>query len=81
MNRDDIAAKVKTILADQVGWAEDQITESHSIHDDLGCDSLDDVEIVMAIEEEFSIEINDEDAEKIQTVGDAINAINKRLNE
>ncbi|MBL8033852.1 MAG: acyl carrier protein [Leptospiraceae bacterium] len=62
--------KVKKIIAEQLGVDEGEITnESHFI-DDLGADSLDTVELVMALEEEFGIEIPDEDAEKIQTVGD-----------
>lgn len=62
--------KVKKIIAEQLGVNESEITnESHFI-DDLGADSLDTVELVMALEEEFGIEIPDEDAEKIQTVGD-----------
>lgn len=62
--------KVKKIIAEQLGVDESEITpESHFI-DDLGADSLDTVELVMALEEEFGVEIPDEDAEKIQTVGD-----------
>lgn len=62
--------KIKKIIAEQLGVDESEITpESHFI-DDLGADSLDTVELVMALEEEFGIEIPDEDAEKIQTVGD-----------
>lgn len=65
-----IMEKVKKIIAEQLGVDEGEITtESHFI-DDLGADSLDTVELVMALEEEFGIEIPDEDAEKIQTVGD-----------
>jgi acyl carrier protein len=67
---EEIMAKVKKIIAEQLGVDESEITnESHFI-DDLGADSLDTVELVMALEEEFGIEIPDEDAEKIQTVGD-----------
>lgn len=62
--------KIKKIISEQLGVDEGEITpESHFI-DDLGADSLDTVELVMALEEEFGIEIPDEDAEKIQTVGD-----------
>ncbi|MBS0617948.1 MAG: acyl carrier protein [Spirochaetes bacterium] len=62
--------KVKKIISEQLGVDEGEVTnESHFI-DDLGADSLDTVELVMALEEEFGIEIPDEDAEKIQTVGD-----------
>lgn len=72
-----IDERVKQIVAEQLGVDEDQVTESASFMDDLGADSLDTVELVMALEEEFDIEISDEDAEKIQTVKDAIDYINK----
>ena len=66
---EEVMGKVKKIIAEQLGVDEGEITnESHFI-DDLGADSLDTVELVMALEEEFGIEIPDEDAEKIQTVG------------
>ena len=67
-----IEEKVKQIVAEQLGVDEGQVTENASFMDDLGADSLDTVELVMALEEEFDIEISDEDAEKIQTVKDAI---------
>jgi len=67
---EEVMGKVKKIIAEQLGVDEGEISnESHFI-DDLGADSLDTVELVMALEEEFGIEIPDEDAEKIQTVGD-----------
>ncbi len=65
----------KQIVAEQLGVDEDQVTPEASFMDDLGADSLDTVELVMALEEEFDIEISDEDAEKIQTVQDAIDYI------
>ena len=65
-------AKVKAIVAEQLGVDEAEITEEASFIDDLGADSLDTVELVMALEEEFGIEIPDEDAEKIGTVKDAL---------
>ncbi len=69
--------KIKKIIAEQLGVDESEITpESHFI-DDLGADSLDTVELVMALEEEFGIEIPDEDAEKIQTVGDVAKYIDE----
>jgi len=69
--------KIKKIIAEQLGVDETEITpESHFI-DDLGADSLDTVELVMALEEEFGIEIPDEDAEKIQTVGDVAKYIDE----
>jgi acyl carrier protein len=70
--------KVKKIIVDQLGVTEDEVSSSASFVDDLGADSLDIVEMVMAFEEEFSIEIPDEDAEKIKTVLDAINYIDKK---
>jgi acyl carrier protein len=70
-----IAERVKQIVAEQLGVDEDQVTPEASFMEDLGADSLDTVELVMALEEEFDIEISDEDAEKIQTVQDAIDYI------
>ncbi len=64
--------RVKEIITEQLGVDESQVKPEASFIDDLGADSLDTVELVMALEEEFGIEIPDEDAEKIQTVGDAI---------
>lgn len=64
--------RVKEIIAEQLGVDGDQVTDNASFTDDLGADSLDTVELVMALEEEFDLEIPDEDAEKIGTVGDAI---------
>ncbi|HET6983239.1 MAG TPA: acyl carrier protein [Myxococcaceae bacterium] len=71
-----IEAKVKSIIADQLGVGEDEIKPESSFIEDLGADSLDIVELVMAMEEEFEVEIPDEEAENIKTVGDAINYIN-----
>ena len=71
----DIAKRVKEIVAEQLGVEEAQVLAESSFMDDLGADSLDTVELVMALEEEFDIEIPDEDAEKIQTVHDAIEYI------
>ena len=68
---------VKQIVAEQLGVDEDQVTNQAAFMDDLGADSLDTVELVMALEEEFDIEISDEDAEKIQKVQDAVDYINK----
>ncbi len=67
--------KVKKIIIDQLGVDEAEVTPEAKFIDDLGADSLDTVELVMALEEEFGIEIPDEDAEKIATVRDAINYI------
>lgn len=71
----DIFSKVKDIVVEQLGVDEEEVTEQASFVDDLGADSLDIVELVMALEEEFDLEIPDEDAEKIATVGDAVNYI------
>ena len=67
-----IEKRVKEIVAEQLGVDESQVTNEASFMDDLGADSLDTVELVMALEEEFDIEISDENAEKIQTVQDAV---------
>lgn len=70
--------KVKQIIVEQLGVDEAEVTETASFVDDLGADSLDTVELVMALEEAFGIEIPDEDAEKIATVKDAIEYIEKK---
>ena len=70
-----IEKRVKDIVAEQLGVDEGQVTNEASFMDDLGADSLDTVELVMALEEEFEVEISDEDAEKIQTVQDAVDYI------
>jgi len=71
----DIEAKVKDIIINELGVESEKVTPEASFVEDLGADSLDTVELVLAFEEEFGIEIPDEDAEKLQTVGDAINYI------
>ena len=68
--------KVKTIIADQLGVAEDDITPSSKFIEDLGADSLDVVELIMAMEDEFDLEIPDDEAENISTVGDVVDYIN-----
>jgi len=70
-----VEEKVKEIIVDQLGVDESEVTPDAKFIDDLGADSLDIVELVMALEEEYDIEISDEEAEKIQTVGDAIEFI------
>lgn len=72
---DNLFDKVKEIVVEQLGVEEEEVSQSSSFVDDLGADSLDLVELIMALEEEFDMEIPDEDAEKISTVGDAINYI------
>ena len=71
----EILAKVKEMVASQLGKSEDEITMESSFIEDLGADSLDLVELIMSMEDEFGLEISDEDAEKIVTVKDAINFI------
>ncbi|MBI3754934.1 MAG: acyl carrier protein [Deltaproteobacteria bacterium] len=73
-----VESKVKKIIVDQLGVTEEEVKSEASFVDDLGADSLDTVEMVMAFEEEFNIEIPDEDAEKIKTVKDAVDYINKK---
>jgi acyl carrier protein len=72
---ESVAEKVKAIIIEQLGVEEEEITMSSSFIEDLGADSLDIVELVMALEEEFEIVIPDEDAEKIRTVGQAVKYI------
>ncbi|RKX25961.1 MAG: acyl carrier protein [Candidatus Zixiibacteriota bacterium] len=73
-----VEERVREIIIEQLGVEESQVTENAKFVDDLGADSLDTVELVMALEEEFSLEIPDEDAEKITSVSDAINYINEK---
>ncbi|MCY6959494.1 acyl carrier protein [Clostridium brassicae] len=73
--------KVKKIIADQLGLDEDTITMDSLFVDDLGADSLDVVELIMALEEEFDVEIPDEDAEKATKVGDVVEYINSHVEE
>ena len=73
--------KIKQIIAEQLGLNEDELSDEASLIDDLGADSLDIVELVMAMEEEFEMEIPDEDAEKIVTIKDVIDYVKKRTQE
>lgn len=73
----DIAERVKKIVVEHLGVEEAKVVEGASFIDDLGADSLDTVELVMAFEEEFSVDIPDDAAEKIQTVGDAVKFISE----
>jgi acyl carrier protein len=75
-----IEEKVKSIIVDQLGVSEGEVTPAASFVDDLGADSLDTIELVMAFEEAFGIEIPDEDAEKIRTVKHAIEYIESHVN-
>ena len=77
---EEIKSKVKKIVADHLGIEEEKIKDESSFIDDLGADSLDTVELVMAFEEEFGSEISDSEAEKILTVGDAVKFIEGKAN-
>ncbi len=70
--------RIKAIIAEQLGVKPEEVTPQASFIDDLGADSLDTVELIMALEEEFNVEIPDEDAEKMTTVGDAIKYIESK---
>lgn len=76
-----IEERVKKIITDQLGVEESEVTMTASFINDLGADSLDTVELVMALEEEFNLEIPDEEAEKLDTVGKVINYIKQRVSE
>ena len=73
--------KVKSIIAEQLGVKIEEVTDSASFVDDLGADSLDTVELVMALEEEFGIEIPDEDAEKMTNVGEAVRYVEEKASK
>ena len=75
MSSEEIFEKVKKIIVEQLGVAETSVTMEASFIDDLGADSLDIVELIMALEEEFDMEIPDSDAEKVVTVGDVVDYI------
>jgi acyl carrier protein len=79
MNTNEIENRVKKIVVEQLGVKETEVTTDASFVDDLGADSLDTVELVMALEEEFETEIPDEDAEKILTIKDAVNYVVSRM--
>ena len=79
MSSDEIFEDVKKIIIDQLGVADNAVTGDASFIDDLGADSLDIVELIMAIEEEFDIEIPDSDAEKVVTVGDVVDYIKEHV--
>ena len=78
MSKEDVGAAVRKIVVDHLGVDEQKVTDEASFIDDLGADSLDTVELVMAFEEEFGSEISDSEAEKILTVGDAIKFIENK---
>jgi len=75
----NLEAKVKDIIAEELGVEKEKLTNEASFMEDLGADSLDTVELVMAFEKEFDLDIPDEEAEKLRTVGDALNYLNSRM--
>jgi acyl carrier protein len=81
MDSASIEKKVKEIIVDKLGVDADQVVTDASFVDDLGADSLDTVELVMALEDEFDIEIPDQDAEKITKVGDAVSYLEEKLKD
>ena len=78
MSEKSTEEKVKDIICEQLGVTADQVTQEAKFIEDLGADSLDTVELVMAFEEEFSIEVPDEDAEKLTTVGDVVTYVDEK---
>ncbi len=81
MSEKSIEEKVKDIIVEQLGVNPEQVTPAASFIGDLGADSLDTVELVMAFEDEFGVEVPDEDAEKLQTVSDVVNYIDQKTGE
>jgi acyl carrier protein len=75
----DIPSRVKNVIAEQLGVSEEQLTDNASFKNDLGADSLDKVELIQALDGEFGIKISDEDAEKIETVGEAIEYVSNNM--
>ena len=78
MAKEEIFDKLKELVGDQLGGEEDEVTMEASMQDDLGADSLDLVDLVMSVEEEFGVKVADEDLENIKTVGDIVNYIEDR---
>jgi acyl carrier protein len=75
MTKEEILAKVKTVVAEKLNVGEDQVTTDAKFVEDLGADSLDQVELIMALEDDFDLKIPEEEAEKLMTVGDALDYI------
>ena len=80
MTEQEIFEKIKAVVVEQLGVSESEVTKEASFVDDLGADSLDSVELLMAHEEEFGTEISDEDSEKLKTISDTITYIKGKLN-
>lgn len=78
MSREDVLARVKKVIVEEMSVKDEEVTEAASFTEDLGADSLDVVELVMAFEEEFGIEIPDSDSNSLKTVGDAVDYILKQ---
>ena len=78
MAKEEIFDKLKELVVDQLGVEEDEVTMEASMQDDLGADSLDLVDLVMSVEEEYGVKVADEDLENIKTVGDIVNYIEDR---
>ncbi|MBN2400708.1 MAG: acyl carrier protein [Candidatus Aminicenantes bacterium] len=78
MKKEEILGKVKAVVAEKLNVGEDQVTEDAKFVEDLGADSLDQVELIMALEDEFSLKIPEEDAEKLMTVGSAVDYVLKK---
>ena len=78
MAKEEIFDKLKELVVDQLGVEEDEVTMEATMRDDLGADSLDLVDLVMSVEEEFGVKVADEDLENIKTVGDIVNYIEER---
>ena len=79
MKKEEILAKVKGVVADKLNVGEDQVTEEAKFVEDLGADSLDQVELIMALEDEFSLKIPEEEAEKLTTVGAAVSYVLQKV--
>ncbi len=78
MKKEDILSKVKAVVAEKLNVGEDQVTEEAKFVEDLGADSLDQVELIMALEDEFELKIPEEEAEKLTTVGSAVEYVLKK---
>jgi acyl carrier protein len=78
MKKEEILTKVKAVVAEKLNVGEDQVTEEAKFVEDLGADSLDQVELIMALEDEFALKIPEEDAEKLTTVGSAVDYVLKK---